>query len=215
MPRNAERDAQEMIRRKEQLIKAGFKLFADKGIESVSLQTVADEAAVGVATLYNYYTNKTNLLIAISAYIWGNVWKEAMQHYGGANDNKNAYQWIEFYTDVIIGIYNNRPDILRFSGDYKTYICRESVTDDKLVAHLDALEPIGRLFHDKYEDAKIDGSIRTDIPEEEMFSTISLTMLGMAERYAKGLVWTSKGDQNYNRQLQYTKEMLLGWVSNK
>ena len=52
MPRNIERDEKEAMRRKEQLMEAGFRLFSQYGIENVSLQRVADAAEVGVATLY-------------------------------------------------------------------------------------------------------------------------------------------------------------------
>ena len=51
MPRNIERDEKEAMRRKEQLMEAGFRLFSQYGIENVSLQRVADAAEVGVATL--------------------------------------------------------------------------------------------------------------------------------------------------------------------
>ena len=66
MPRNIERDEKEAMRRKEQLMEAGFRLFSQYGIENVSLQRVADAAEVGVATLYNYYQTKVKLVIAIS-----------------------------------------------------------------------------------------------------------------------------------------------------
>ena len=62
MPRNAERDEREAARRKEQLMKAGFKLFSENGIENVSLQKVADAADVGVATMYKYYQTKVKLV---------------------------------------------------------------------------------------------------------------------------------------------------------
>lgn len=38
MPRNIERDKREADRRKNQLIEAGFRLFSQNGIETVSLQ---------------------------------------------------------------------------------------------------------------------------------------------------------------------------------
>ena len=76
MPRNIERDEKEAMRRKEQLMEAGFRLFSQYGIENVSLQRVADAAEVGVATLYNYYQTKVKLVIAISGKIWGDLWKE-------------------------------------------------------------------------------------------------------------------------------------------
>lgn len=71
MARNTERDEREATRRKEQLMKAGFKLFSENGIENVSLQKVADAADVGVATMYKYYQTKVKLVVAISGKIWG------------------------------------------------------------------------------------------------------------------------------------------------
>lgn len=82
MPRNIERDEKEAMRRKEQLMKAGFRLFSQYGIENVSLQRVADAAEVGVATLYNYYQTKVKLVIAISGKIWGDLWKEILEEKG-------------------------------------------------------------------------------------------------------------------------------------
>ena len=79
MPRNIERDEKEAMRRKEQLMEAGFRLFSQYGIENVSLQRVADAAEVGVATLYNYYQTKVKLVIAISGKIWGDLWKEILE----------------------------------------------------------------------------------------------------------------------------------------
>lgn len=71
MARNTERDEREATRRKEQLMKDGFKLFSENGIENVSLQKVADAADVGVATMYKYYQTKVKLVVAISGKIWG------------------------------------------------------------------------------------------------------------------------------------------------
>lgn len=73
MARNTERDEREATRRKEQLMKDGFKLFSENGIENVSLQKVADAADVGVATMYKYYQTKVKLVVAISGKIWGSL----------------------------------------------------------------------------------------------------------------------------------------------
>ena len=100
MPRNIERDEKEAMRRKEQLMEAGFRLFSQYGIENVSLQRVADAAEVGVATLYNYYQTKVKLVIAISGKIWGDLWKEILEEKGPEIfESFTAYQYIEFYTD--------------------------------------------------------------------------------------------------------------------
>ena len=213
MARNVERDEKEAERRRKQLLEAGFALFSRHGIEAISLQMVADTAEVGVATLYKYYQNKLNLVIAISAEVWGNVWKELVQTTGlEALEALNAYQLIEYYCDSIISLYWNKPEILRFSANYKTYVCREEVSKEQLKVQLDVLKPIGVRFHRKYEEAKTDGCIRTDISEQELFTTLTLTMLGMAERYAQGVVWADNHTGSHEKELLYLKEMMLAWA---
>ena len=216
MARNIERDEKEAERRRKQLLEAGFDLFSRHGIEAISLQMVSDTAEVGVATLYNYYQNKLSLVIAISAEVWENVRKELLEPFGlKALEGMNAYQLIEYYCDSIISLYQEKPEVLRFSANYKTYICREGVSQEQLKVQLDVLKPIGALFHTKYEEAKTDGSIRTDLSEWELFTTFTLTMLGMAERYAQGVVWADNPAGNHVKELLYLKEMLLAWVKGK
>ena len=79
MPRNIERDKREADRRKNQLIEAGFRLFSQNGIETVSLQKVADAANVSPATMYKYFLTKEKLLIAISAKVWDEVWQAPLR----------------------------------------------------------------------------------------------------------------------------------------
>ena len=213
MPRNIERDKREADRRKNQLIEAGFRLFSQNGIETVSLQKVADAANVSPATMYKYFLTKEKLLIAISAKVWDEVWQEALgdpvtNHF----EHFTAYQGIEFYADRMIALYKNRPEVLRFSGEYKTYMNRHgNMENEQLREQLDVLKPMQLLFHEMYERAKVDGSIRTDIPEEEMFITSSITMLSMAERYAQGLVWLNDPKDDHTHELLHLKEMLLLW----
>lgn len=213
MPRNLERDAREERLRREKLLKAGLKLFSANGIESVKLQEIADEAQVGIATLYNYYGNKVNLVNAISAYMWKNVWEENIRTVGANVINSyNAYQRVEGYFDLMIYLYKEHPEVLRFSGYYKTYMNQGNVEKAEKNEHLDVVAPIADIFHDMYEKAQIDKSIRTDIDEQTMFTTLALTMLGMAERYAQGLVWASNDANDYMKELLILKDMMLKWL---
>lgn len=124
MPRNIERDKREADRRKNQLIEAGFRLFSQNGIETVSLQKVADAANVSPATMYKYFLTKEKLLIAISAKVWDEVWQEALGDPGTNHfEHFTAYQGIEFYADRMIALYKNRPEVLRFSGEYTVALC--------------------------------------------------------------------------------------------
>ena len=43
----------------------GFELFTERGIESVTMQEIADASLVGRATLFNYFNSKVDLVIAL------------------------------------------------------------------------------------------------------------------------------------------------------
>ena len=212
MPRNAERDEREAARRKEQLMKAGFELFSQYGIENVSLQKVADTADVGVATMYKYYQTKVKLVVAISGKIWGSLWNQILEQNGRAFFEKfTAYEDIEFYLDTIIRLYQEQPEMLRFSNNYKNFLYHEKIEDEELKEHLDVLGPLRAMYHKLYEQAKIDHSIRTDISEQQLFTSVAIAMLAVAERYAQGIVWANDHKSDHTQELKYLKEMILTW----
>lgn len=213
MARNIKRDEILSELRKNRLLEAGFRLCAEKGIEAVSLQEIAEEADVAISTLYSYYQNKVNLVIAISAKIWGDFWGETLKKHGLAElQGFTAYQLIAFYNEQLIWLYTERPEILRFSGNYKTYIRREGATEDELSVQLKELTPLETLFHLKYEQAKIDKSIRTDLPESKLFVISAITMLAVAERYAMGLVWADDHTNDHRQELESLNQMILAWL---
>lgn len=213
MGRNIERDEREASLRKDRLISAGLELFCAEGIESVSLNAVAKKADVGTATMYNYFQNKLNLVVAISTKMWEEVWKKVLHSVSEAElQRMNIYNLTELYCDNIIALYLERPEILRFSANYKTFMNREGASEDQYQAQIDALKPVEQIFYQKFEEAKQDNSIRTDIPERDLFSMIAITMLAMAERYAQGLVWAKSHEHDYRQELIFLKEMLLNWM---
>ena len=212
MGRNTERDEREAIRRKSQLINAGFELFSANGIETVSLNVVAEKADVGVATMYNYFQNKVNFVIAISTSIWGEMWEQIWESFSDELSKMTAYELVDFYCNRIIEIYNERPELLKFSANYKTFLHREGATQEQYSAQIEALDSIWHLFQQKYHEAKGNQCIRTDIPEDELFSSVTVTMLSMAERYTQGIVWANTQNGNHSKDLIHLKEMILGWV---
>ena len=52
------------------IMEKGFELFTEHGIESVTMQEIADASLVGRATLFNYFNSKVDLVIAIGSRKW-------------------------------------------------------------------------------------------------------------------------------------------------
>lgn len=214
MPRNTQKDIRAEAMRRERILMAGLRLFSQQGIERVSMNMVAQAAGVGPTTLFKYYKSKENLVVAISAMAWAEEWRLALEHYGPEmQETMTAYELIQCYTDWIILVYRRNPALLRFSGDYKSYICRQNPPQEELQEHLEALQPIKVLFHRAYLRARDDGSIRLDVPEDTLYAATAIHMLSVAERFAQGIVWTRYGAENYLRELDIAQDMILSWCA--
>lgn len=142
MPRNTQKDIRAEALRRERILMAGLRLFSQQSIEQVSMDMVAQAAGVGPTTLFKYYKSKERLVVAISAMAWTEEWHLALEHYGPEmQETMTAYELIQCYTDWIILVYRRNPALLRFSGDYKSYICRQNPPQEELQEHLEALQP--------------------------------------------------------------------------
>ena len=66
-----------------------------------------------------------------------------------------------------------------------------------------------RFFSELYEKGKLDGTIRTDLPEDKMFAATSHIMLAVAVRYAQGLLYASENEADRAGEYELLKRMML------
>ena len=207
--RNFEKDGLEMTARREAMLREGFRLFAEKGIEQVSMQEIANACGLGIATLYRYYPNKLALVIDVGTRKW-ECFAETVRRKRAEFDasNMTAAEELSFYLDFYIKLYHNQKDLLRFNQDFNVYVRHEGATPEQLKPYLNAIGTYARFFHGVYEKGKRDGTIRTDLPEEKMFAATSHIMLAVAVRYAQGLVY-SESEADRTQEFELLKRMLL------
>ena len=74
---------------------------------------------------------------------------------------------------------------------------------------IDMIRESEQRFHGMYERAKEDGTVRTDISEEEMFAATIHLMLAAATRYAIGLIYVPEQGADAESELLLLKEMLM------
>ncbi len=210
--RNAEKGEQEMSERRERMLETGFRVFAEKGIEAVPMQTVADACGIGIATLYRYFNTKLAFVIAIGAKKWEEYFLEVEEEYvrrGG--DMMNAAEELDFYLSAYILLYREHPDVLSFNQDFNGYIRQERVTPAQMADYLRAVEPFSRKFHRLYEKGRKDGSIRTEEPERTMFHTTMHIMLAVSGRFAQGVVVHTDNPEDLTQELMILKRMIMSW----
>ena len=200
----------EMPAKREAMLTEGFRLFALHGIEAVSMQQVADASGVGVVTLYRYYYTKLALVIDIAVKKW-----EEFADYIRAEQKRRdtahmtAAEELAFYLDLYIVLYRKHKDLLRFNQSFNNYVLHEGATKEQLAPYIAAIGTFVRIFHALYEKAKLDGTLRTDLPEEKMFAATSHIMLAVAVRYAQGLIYDAQSEADRTEEFEMLKRALL------
>ena len=208
--RNAAKDEIEMSARREAMLRAGFRLFSDKGIEPVTMQEVANACGVGVATLYRYYNTKLALVLAIGTRQWEDYGAYVRRMRAERNaDAMSAAEELGFFLDFFVDLYQNHKDLLRFNQDFNNYVQHEGASAEQLRPYLTAVGELGRLSDRIYEKGLLDGTIRTDMPAEKLFAATSHIMLAVAVRYAQGLLFSAENEADRTEEFALLKRALL------
>lgn len=204
------KEAVMMSERRETFLESGFKLFSSKNIDTVSLQEVADESGLGVATLYRYFVNKPGLVVAVATWKWEEYLKENKARRPSANfEGMKASEIFEFYLDSFLELYRNHRDMLRFNQFFNVYVQAEHIDPDVMKPYKEIIYDLKEFFHEIYLKAQEDHTVRTDEPEEQMFSTTLHLMLAAVTRYAVGLVYTPQDGFDAQAELETMKEIFL------
>ncbi|MCR4907424.1 MAG: TetR/AcrR family transcriptional regulator [Lachnospiraceae bacterium] len=192
-------------------LEKSYELFSTKTIESVTMAEIAKASGYRNMTLYRYFPTKPILVVAVSAWKWDQFAKEIWEGWEseGYDDKKSAAVHFELYLDFFLKLFRDHRDFLSFNQCFNVYVRSEQIDLDSLGPYQ---EMIGRMkdhFHNTvYLKAQQDHTIRTDEPEEEMFSKTLHIMLATVTRYAVGLLYTESGF-DAEKELEYLKALIL------
>ena len=196
--------------KEQNILETAFALFAERGIEPVRMPEVAEASGVARATLYRYFTTKLDLVIAVG------TWKceEYIEAHNASLpkeeiDRMTAAEYLRFYMDGFLDLYRNHSDLLRFNYNFNSYLRYEAGTSEQKAPYMNVVDNLGEMFHELYERGMRDGTLRTDIIEEAMFSSSFHIMLAAVTRYAVGLVYILEKVTEPEEELIMLEELLL------
>ena len=197
---------------KREIPETAFKMFSQRGIASVTMQNIADASHYAVASLYRHYGTKRNLVIQIAVQQWKLVAEEVGQAYQQANGTAfTAYQDLEFYLNSYVYLYREKKDLLKFNSDFDQYILLEKPTEEEMQPYMEAVGWFTKAFHRHFAKAYEDHSIRTDLPEQQVYFGMMYTMMSAAARFAYGTVYPFEGS-DFVAALEMQKNAYLNYM---
>ena len=209
-----------MAQKRRRILEEGFRLFSQRGIETVTMPEIAEAAGVGRSSLYRYFSAKSDLVVAVGTW----KWEEYIRTQQAANPaaeltNLTAAEHLDRYLELFLELYRNERDILRFNQFFYIYIRNEKPSQKQMSPYMDMVGRVMAGFHNVYDKAKADGTVRTDISEAatvrtdisetEMISSVFHIMLAAVTRYAVGLVYLAEGAGEPEGELLLLKNAIL------
>ena len=192
------------------LIEKSYELFSMNTIESVTMSEIAKASGYGEITLYRYFPTKPMLVIAVATWKWEQFREENKKHRPSVDfEGMTAAEIFEFYLDSFLLLYRNHMDLLRFNQFFNVYVQSEHIDTETLKPYQGMIQGLMKQFHGMYLKAQDDRTIRTDIPEDDMFSATIHLMLAVVTRYAVGLVYVPENGFDAEKELRLQKGMLL------
>ncbi len=191
------------------IMEKGFELFTERGIESVTMQEIADASLVGRATLFNYFKSKVDLVIAIGSWKWEEYIEKKAEESKHLNREKGTgAELLSNYLGAFLELYSSYRDNLRFNYNFNSYLKSERATPEQKEPYMQMINDMAASFHVLYERGMKDGTLNASISEEEMFSGSFHIMLSAVTRYAVGLVYISE-NTDPEKELVMLKRLLL------
>lgn len=195
--------------RYQQIVSAAERLFLELGLDSVQMQDIANEAEVGVATVFRYFPKKDKLIVAVAIQNLERILPAFEQI---ASSPKTAYARLE---DVLTYLIED-PDESNSSKFREAFESYASFTKEPLPDIDDYIEiqrQISNSLNPIIEDAKTDGSIRTDLSIKETLITIINTFGNFVNNVVlKAPISFLEEDIEPQIQQRVLKDILLSYV---
>lgn len=197
--------------RYQHIVSAAQRLFLKLGLDSVQMQDVANEAEVGIATVFRYFPKKDKLIVAVAIQNLERILPAFEQI---AALPKSAYERLEDVLNYLLEDQNSpESNSSKFQEAFESYasFTKEPLPD--MDDYIEIQKQISNSLIPIIEDGKKDGSIRTDLSIKEALITIINTFGTFVNNVVlKSSIYFKEEDIEPHIQQRVLKEILLSYV---
>ncbi|MGL5329531.1 MAG: TetR/AcrR family transcriptional regulator [Peptostreptococcaceae bacterium] len=168
------------IEREKSIIEVAKDIFLSRGIVNVRMKDIASEANISRQTLYSYYKDIGEIIIAVEEEILNNMQVKSL----GEESNNTPLEYIKEYVSSTLEIIDNYPKEMIFMLQVDLYLKMYS-QDKELVENLEKIfinsESRENVIN-QIKKGQNDKSIRDDKSSSEIYSTIINILMGLIQR---------------------------------
>lgn len=173
-------------------IEVSAQMFLQSGIDNVKMTDIADECGIGVATLYRYFSSKTELVISAMTYMW----EETKKMFSGVFESPSFKEQtgLKQCSDLMrmfIVLYESRPAFMKMLGEFDLMVLREKIPKEKLVDYERSILNFYPVFESAYHTGLKDNSIREIENFQLFYVSFAHTYMELSKKLLQGEILPS------------------------
>lgn len=204
------KDSKQELRRKE-LVECAMNCFGEKGIETTAIADIAAASGFGEATLYRYFTNKENLIMECGQ----NFWRMAGECYKALTlkeeyKQKNGIGQVKALLFLTQDMFEKQRGRFKFLHDLDGYLTAHHVESELLAEYEELVDESKHFLCEAIEKGKTDGTIKCSADTQEIYYTLTHTVLSLLQKMAGiGVLINSDRVIEEKRQIELLWSLLL------
>lgn len=158
------------------ILEKGFELFSESGIDNVTMNNIAEEANIGVASLYRYFVTKEELAIQCATKMWQTQQEKAQGFFSSKEYlEKKGLSQVESIFQYFESSFDNTQKFYRFIYYFDSYIKRQNIPTSSLQNYEKIIGEITFIAYKAIEKGISDGSVKNrDFAENPQTLTLTL-----------------------------------------
>ncbi|MFW9911776.1 MAG: TetR/AcrR family transcriptional regulator [Candidatus Thorarchaeota archaeon] len=220
------------------IIQAARKLFERKSYDDVSMENIADEAAVSKQTLYNYFSSKDSIYFGIGIEGFRNAIKRVEEMgFASLSGKDSVLKLTEIFFNTVIdfplgveisrrfSIINHEKDGIaeetlqkRRRGKSRMDEKKKSIEED-LADYLEQVWAYEKYWMNAIHQGQKDGTITSNLSEEQLMYYTFILINGVANQMQfKGkplMVALKRGDLSHERIREITLRIMANLLENE
>ena len=193
------------------IIEAAERVFNRKGLDKTTMQDIATEAHMGVATVFRHFPKKDKLIVAVATRI---VESQIETFDRVVNLPGTCYEKLEHMLDMFIGFIGaEHSQNTKLLEAFESYAAQSTEPLEDLPMYTEAIGQIKNALSQIVKDGINDGSMRSDLPLEETLATVAHAYGIFAKKLSlQNSIPMLETDIDPIRQLQILKRLFLDYL---
>lgn len=198
----------------EEVITSAQKVFCKQGIDNTKMTDIAEEAKIGIASLYRYFNTKPDIAVEVACRLWQDMIM-ALTDLTTSKVQKagNGREQVEAILQMFLELYHNHQEFLKFIDEFDRYVVKEQVSIEKMRKYEKSIIDLKSVMMTAIENGRRDGTIRRDFDAEAYyFSTTHVLMTLCQKLLLRGKVLESDDIIQGEEQIRMIIDMSVRYL---